>query len=631
MEALNNKSSSLEKTILEVKADTELWSYNISQHAVNVFNEYREIEEGCRNKTSDLQTSIEINSFLMGSITDTLKNMTLLQSSVQAQRDDEYKEILSNLRRAQNSTAIAEKELSEELVFLKNEIKSTITDIEISILGQGNRLHNETMNSLTDQLSQQDETLKTNFHETNNHITELMSNSSQKIVNLKTQLELIQGEIVMMKENQQEISLDLSKFESNMTNNLRQTGDNFINANQDLRSDLLRHFSNLTSEGEEKISNHFDVVEEKLNRYMFNTNNSITNLLLHHNTYQNAAFNRHDSILSFLTNISLSATNMTNLQSMMNDEMMTMKSRAEAMMNENAMNFENVRNHYNESISAAQKDVNILREMLQTLQRDNDQQKEYISVLLNEHHDNQTSSLTHLGRVLGTKQDTVRFLLDDILNFHNYSINAIDSKVKNVQTSLHGKILKDEILLNDFSNSILRRVDDLQKNLTVALINMEDGHSLTTNYYQEYVSNQISSVNTTINKQFELTKNSQTEQNENLKQLDEVTSIIKQDLEKHNQRVMNWNITSLLTQLLIKSSHIADLQQMALNKQGLFSDNVTDELDHIFRKLIENEELFILNSVSMNESLAASVNHTRDTLAMDLMKNQQLLLIQVDI
>ena len=94
---------------------------------------------------------------------------------------------------------------------------------------------------------------------------------------------------------------------------------------------------------------------------------------------------------------------------------------------------------------------------------------------------------------------------------------------------------------------------------------------------------------------------------------------------------MSWNITSLLTQLLIKSSHIADLQQMALNKQGLFSDNVTDELDHIFRKLIENEELFILNSVSMNESLAASVNHTRDTLAMDLMKNQQLLLIQVDI
>ena len=73
---------------------------------------------------------------------------------------------------------------------------------------------------------------------------------------------------------------------------------------------------------------------------------------------------------------------MTNLQSMMNDEMMTMKSRAEAMMNENAMNFENVRNHYNESISAAQEDVNILREMLQTLQRDNDQQKEYISLIL---------------------------------------------------------------------------------------------------------------------------------------------------------------------------------------------------------------------------------------------------------
>ena len=89
------------------------------------------------------------------------------------------------------------------------------------------------------------------------------------------------------------------------------------------------------------------------------------------------------------------------------------------------------------------------------------------------------------------------------------------------------------------------------------------------------------------------------------------------------------NISSRIQDLYFQISHIVDLQEDSISKIKFYSDKSTLMLNSIEQDLAENQIILMTSSHSLNNSLLALVNQTREELQLDLVKNQQLLSIQV--
>ena len=635
----------METQISAVKDHTKLWNQDLSELLNNSFASQNEAlkvwEKNHQNQTRTIILMTQLNSILMNEIRDLLENVSTTQKSAQFSREEEHDLILLELQELQNVTQTFAETTAIDLISIRKNMDHGHDELENLILKECMKMLNKTKEIMESDHLDLRNILSRNFNLTDNFLTQFAHNSSESDQEIDNQLIQLHQSIAAVGNLVREVVLDLSEIHSNISEKIEQERDHIVNVSQALSSDVKRQVTDIVDEGKKHYQSDIIVVMEKLDVLLSST----------------------------FTNISFLSTNINNLQTTVHENVLEIKNISQLIVDSSSTFSSSLNETFKYIIEDMESTTSVIAQMINShfssLTSLTQESKEFHAMILKNINVNHHSIMDESAAIqvqLNQTSDALIEILGDMAiesrqNYENATLtcfnvfspilSSLNSKHEVQSQHLNQSVQALEKLQNDTSAAFVShgdRLDTLKRFIDEVAQMTYNNLSMTHHIHLSEILDNSSSLMTSwlgnvselMAEKHELAQKAHEKHNDELLQLMNFTALLKNDLEMYHENsllttgaILDWNITELLTHLLLESRQLIGLERTSLQKQEVLAENISVKLNEIHGGIHENVNLINFNSALLNESIIAAVNQTKNSLTLDLMKNQQLLTIQV--